>query len=62
MIVAEEELKVEEEWVRSEYAEVDIQYIINMHQTNKWTDVLRDVEVRIACAVCSSSSAPSFGL
>jgi hypothetical protein len=25
MIVAEEELKVEEEWVRSEYAEVDIE-------------------------------------
>jgi hypothetical protein len=48
MIVAEEELKVEEEWVRSEYAEVDIQHIINMHQTNKWTDVPRDVEVRIA--------------
>ncbi len=48
MIVGEEELKVEEEWVRSEYAEVDIQHIINMHQTNKWTDVPRDVGVRIA--------------
>jgi hypothetical protein len=31
MVVAEEELKVEEEWVRSEYAEIDIQHIINMH-------------------------------
>jgi hypothetical protein len=48
MVVAEEELKVEEEWVRSEYAEIDIQHIINMHQTDKWTDVPRDVEVRIA--------------
>ena len=47
-VLAEEELKVEEEWVRSEYAELDIQHIINMHQTNHWTDVPRDVEVRIA--------------
>ena len=48
MVVSEEELKVDEEWVRSEYADVDIQHIINMHQTDKWTDVPRDVEVRIA--------------
>jgi hypothetical protein len=48
LVLAEEELKVEEEWVRSEYAELDIQHIINMHQTNHWTDVPRDVEVRIA--------------
>jgi hypothetical protein len=47
-VLAEEELKVEEEWVRSEYAELDIQHIINMHQTNHWTDVPRDIEVRIA--------------
>ncbi|KAI2493665.1 hypothetical protein MHU86_20880 [Fragilaria crotonensis] len=59
MVVSEEELKVDEEWVRSEYADVDIQHIINMHQTDKWTDVPRDVEVRIAKhkvvrAICAS--------
>ena len=48
MVTGEEELKVEEEWVRSEYSDVDIQHIINMHQTDMWTDVPRDVEVRIA--------------
>ena len=41
-------MKVEEEWVRSEYADVDIQHIINMHQTNQWTDVPCNVKVRIA--------------
>ena len=39
---------VEEEWVRSKFAELDIQHIINMHQTDRWTDVPRDVEVKIA--------------
>jgi hypothetical protein len=47
LVLAEEELKVEEEWVRSEYAELDIQHIINMHQTNHWTDVPRDVECEL---------------
>ncbi len=48
MVVAEEEHKVDEEWVRSKFAELDIQHIINMHQTEKWTDVPQeDVEVRI---------------
>ena len=37
LLLAEEELKVEEEWVRSKYADLDIQHIINMHQTNQWT-------------------------
>ncbi len=41
-------MKVEEEWVRSEYADVDIQHIINMHQTNQWTDVPCNAEVRIS--------------
>jgi hypothetical protein len=41
-------LRVKEEWVRSEYADVDVQHIINMHQTNQWTDVPCDVKVRIA--------------
>jgi hypothetical protein len=48
MVISEEELRVEEEWVRSEFASLDIQHIINMHQVEKWTDVPRDVEVRIA--------------
>ena len=48
MAISEEELKVEEEWVRSKFAELDIQHIINMHQTDRWTDVPRDVEVKIA--------------
>ena len=48
MVAGEEELKVEEEWVRSEFGGVDIQHIINMHQTYMWTDVPHDVEVRIA--------------
>ena len=48
MAISEEELKVEEEWVRSKFAELDIQHIINMHQTDKWTDVPRNAEVRIA--------------
>jgi hypothetical protein len=48
LVLAEEELKVEEEWVRSKYADLDIQHIINMHQTNHWTDVPQDVEVQIA--------------
>ena len=48
MAVLEEELKVEEEWVRSKFAELDVQHIINMHQTDKWTDFLCNVEVRIA--------------
>ena len=46
--LAEEELKVEEEWVWSEYGELDIQHVIYMLQTNHWTDVPRDVEVQIA--------------
>ena len=48
MVVLEKVLKVEEEWARSEFVELDIQHIINMHQTDKLTDVPRDVEVRIA--------------
>jgi hypothetical protein len=49
VVLAEEELKLEEEWVRSEYGELDIQQMINMHQqTNHWTDVPQDVEVQIA--------------
>ena len=44
----EEEMKVEEEWVRAEYEDVDIQHVINMNQSNMWVDVPRDVEVRIA--------------
>ena len=47
-VIAEEELKVEEEWIRSEFAEIDIQHIINIHQSDHWTEVPRDVEVRIA--------------
>jgi hypothetical protein len=48
MDVSEVELKAEEEWVQNKFAELDIQHIINMHQTDKWTDVPQDVEVRIA--------------
>ena len=44
----EEEMKVEEEWIRAEYEDVDIQHVINMNQSNMWVDVPRDVEVRIA--------------
>ena len=44
----EEEMKVEEEWVRAKYEDVDIQHVINMNQSNMWVDVPRDVEVRIA--------------
>jgi len=40
LVLAEEELKVEKEWwVRSEFGELDFQHIINLHQTNHWTDV-----------------------
>jgi hypothetical protein len=41
-------MKVEEEWVRAEYKDVDIQHVINTNQSNMWVDVPRDVEVRIA--------------
>ncbi len=44
----EEEMNVEEEWVRAEYEDVDIQHVINMNQSNMWVDVPRDDEVRIA--------------
>jgi hypothetical protein len=46
--VSEEELKVKEEWVQSKFAGLDIQHIINMYVTEKWTDVPCNVEVRIA--------------
>ncbi len=46
--VAEEEIKVEEEWVRNEYDNEVVQHVINMNQTNNWVDVPKDVEIRIA--------------
>ena len=48
LVEKEEEMRVEEEWVRAEYEEDDIQHVINMNQSNKWVDVPKDVEVRIA--------------
>jgi hypothetical protein len=45
---AEEEIKVEEEWVRNEYNDEVVQHVINMNQSNNWVDVPKDVEVRIA--------------
>ncbi len=47
-IVAEEEIKVEEEWVQNEYDNKVVQHVINMNQTNNWVDVPKDVEIRIA--------------
>ena len=48
IVDAEEEIKVEEEWVRNEYDDEDIQHVINMNQTNNWVDVPKDVELQIA--------------
>jgi hypothetical protein len=48
-VVAEEEIKVEEEWVRNEYKDFKVvQHVINMNQTNNWVDVRKDLEIRIA--------------
>ena len=47
-VVAEEEIKVEGEWVRNEYDNEVVQHVINMNQSNNWVDVLKDVEIRIA--------------
>jgi hypothetical protein len=47
-IVAEEEIKVEEEWVRNEYDNEVVQHIINMNQTNNWVDVPKDGKIRFA--------------
>jgi hypothetical protein len=37
-VVAEEEIKVEEEWVRNEYEKEVVQHVINMNQSNNWVD------------------------
>ncbi len=47
-VVAEEEIKVEEEWVQNEYNNKVVQHVINMNQSNNWVDVPKDVEIRIA--------------
>ena len=48
LVKKEEELKVDEAWVRSEFSKEDIQHIINMRQTKHWTQVPRDVQVLIS--------------
>ena len=47
-IIKEEELKVDEAWVRTEFSKEDLQHIINMRQTKQWTQVPRDVRVMIS--------------
>jgi hypothetical protein len=44
-VVAEEEIKVEEEWVRNEYEKEVVQHVINMNQSNNWVDIPKDVEI-----------------
>jgi hypothetical protein len=47
--VAEEEIKVEEEWVRNEYDNEVVQHVINMNQTNYCVDIPKDVESSFYC-------------
>ncbi len=47
-VVAEEEIKVGEEWVQNEYNNEVVQHVIKMNQSNDWVDVPKDVEIRIA--------------
>jgi hypothetical protein len=44
-VVAEEVIKVEEEWVQNEYNNEVVQHVINMNQSNNWVDVPNDVEI-----------------
>jgi hypothetical protein len=44
-VVVEEEIKVEEEWVRNEYDNKVVQRVINMNQSNNLVDVSKDVEI-----------------
>jgi hypothetical protein len=44
-VAAEEEIKVEEEWVHNEYNNKVVQHAINMNQSNNWVDVPKDVEI-----------------
>jgi hypothetical protein len=47
-VVAEEEIKVEEEWVQNEYEKEFVQHVINMNQSYNWVDIPKDDEIRIA--------------
>ncbi|KAI2490874.1 hypothetical protein MHU86_23697 [Fragilaria crotonensis] len=46
-IEQEEEMQVDEAWVRDEFSEEDVQHIINMRLDNTWIQAPRDIEVRI---------------
>ena len=43
----EEEMQVDEAWVRDEFSEEDVQHIINMRLEENWVQVPRDIEVWI---------------
>ena len=43
----EEDMRVEEEWIKQEYGQEMVQHLINMRQTQQWNEVPRDVAVRI---------------
>ena len=46
-IEKEEEMRVEEAWVRDEFSEEDVQHIINMRLEDNWIQAPRDIEVWI---------------
>jgi hypothetical protein len=46
-IEQEEEMQVDEAWVRDEFSEEDVQHIINMRLDDKWIQAPRDIEVWI---------------
>ncbi|KAI2493996.1 hypothetical protein MHU86_20527 [Fragilaria crotonensis] len=46
-IEQEEEMQVDEAWVRDEFSEEDVQHIINMRLDNTWIQAPRDIEVWI---------------
>ena len=43
----EEDMRVQEEWIKQEYGQEMVQHLINMRQTKQWNEVPRDVAVRI---------------
>ena len=45
MMQCEEEIFVEEKWVRDEFSEEDVQHIMNMRQSGGWNQVPRDLEI-----------------
>ena len=54
LIKRQEELYVEESWVRDKFLEEDVQHIMNMRKTGSWNQVPRDLQIwigkhRIVC-------------